>query len=136
MSIVLRTLQDTQAVVPFVLQEITLLFWRLQFSPVLFALCFGTFVAWIVVALLLFVRARTCVAAPLEEHRPARFVRVPRAPRPLVLSVCSRWERLVRLCLRVRFLQRTWGLLGQYLQQIAAPGIRSRLIAVYPTGRQ
>ena len=42
----------------------------------------------------------------------------------------AEWERLLRKCLRVRRLQRIFGILGQHLQSFGN-GVRNRLRAIY-----
>ena len=43
------------------------------------------------------------------------------------------WQRIVRKLFRLRYLQRVWGNLGQFLQGFGA-GLRSQLRLAYPTG--
>ena len=52
---------------------------------------------------------------------------------PDTTAAVRRWTRLVRHALRVRRLQRIWGLLGGFLRGFPAT-LRERLQLVYPTG--
>jgi len=46
-------------------------------------------------------------------------------------GVVGRWARVVRAALRVRRLQRIWGILGQFLQSFPAE-LRDRLRTIWP----
>ena len=47
-------------------------------------------------------------------------------------EVVERWARVVRSALRVRRLQRIWGILGQFLQTFPAE-LRDRLRTIWPS---
>ena len=57
---------------------------------------------------------------------------------PLVLFALNvptfQWQRIIRKLFRLRYLQRLWGNLGQFLQIFGAD-LRSQLRLAYPTGR-
>jgi hypothetical protein len=61
--------------------------------------------------------ARACVVLSEEASRRAQ----------------ANWRCVVRRLLRIRFRQRLWGLLGQYLQFIVGDWLRARLLRCLPS---